>query len=85
MRFKDLSLRLKIMLGALLPVFLLGVVGVTTIININGMSDSNKLVEHTHHVIANAKHIVSSAVDMETGMRGFLLAGKDSFLDPYRN
>jgi methyl-accepting chemotaxis protein len=28
--------------------------------------------------------ITSAAVDMETGMRGFMLAGKEEFLDPYK-
>jgi len=40
-------------------------------------------VEHTYRVIATAQAIVASAVDMETGMRGFLLAGQDEFLAPY--
>ncbi len=42
-------------------------------------------VEHTYKVIATAQKIVASAVDMETGMRGFLLAGQDQFLEPYNN
>ncbi|GIC82673.1 methyl-accepting chemotaxis protein, partial [Moritella sp. F3] len=40
-------------------------------------------VEHTYRVIATAQAIVASAVNMETGMRGFLLAGEDEFLSPY--
>lgn len=42
-------------------------------------------VEHTYRVIAIAQSIIASAVDMETGMRGFLLAGQDTFLSPYNN
>lgn len=45
----------------------------------------NDWVEHTYKVIALAQDIVASAVDMETGMRGFLLAGKDQFLEPYHS
>ncbi|MFW8634724.1 CHASE3 domain-containing protein [Cribrihabitans pelagius] len=41
------------------------------------------MVDHTHEVIEQAMGIVAAAVDMETGMRGFLLAGKDEFLEPY--
>ncbi len=40
-------------------------------------------VTQTYIVIAEAKEILASAVNMETGMRGFLLAGQESFLDPY--
>jgi methyl-accepting chemotaxis protein len=42
-------------------------------------------VTHTYKVIAHANDIVAAAVDMETGMRGYLLAGKEGFLDPYNN
>jgi len=38
-----------------------------------------------HEVVTTAKQIEAAAVDMETGMRGFLLAGKDEFLEPYNN
>ncbi len=41
-------------------------------------------VDHTHEVLAAAARLVAAAVDMETGMRGYLLAGEDGFLDPYR-
>ena len=40
-------------------------------------------VGHTHEVLAAAAQLLASAVDMETGMRGYLLAGKEGFLDPY--
>ncbi|MHC4874457.1 MAG: methyl-accepting chemotaxis protein, partial [Planctomycetota bacterium] len=40
---------------------------------------------HTRNVIKTADEIVSSAVNMETGVRGFLLAGKDEFLEPYKS
>lgn len=36
-------------------------------------------VEHTYEVIATAQAIVASAVDMETGMRGFFLLDKRTF------
>ncbi|MCP4688130.1 MAG: chemotaxis protein [Desulfobacterales bacterium] len=47
-------------------------------------SDAARWVEHTHGVIAAANEILAAAVDMETGMRGYLLAGKKEFLDPYK-
>jgi len=51
--------------------------------NIEELRELSQRVEHTYRVIATAQAIVASAVDMETGMRGFLLAGKDEFLTPY--
>ncbi len=53
--------------------------------NANELRQLNQWVEHTYEVIATAEAILSSAVDMETGMRGFLLAGRDEFLEPYEN
>ncbi len=47
------------------------------------IDDNRKWVEHTHNVIARANSILAAAVDMETGMRGYLLAGKEDFLEPY--
>ncbi|MCG8525791.1 MAG: methyl-accepting chemotaxis protein [Opitutales bacterium] len=46
---------------------------------------SNEWVDHTHTVIETAAEIVAAAVDMETGGRGYLLAGKEEFLEPYKN
>jgi len=51
--------------------------------NLKTINDTNEWVEHTHKIIQEAMKILASAVDMETGMRGFLLAGKEEFLEPY--
>ncbi len=40
-------------------------------------------VKHTYFVIEEADHLLLSALNMETGMRGYLLAGDESFLEPY--
>ncbi len=40
-------------------------------------------VEHTNNVIIEAKQLLIYAIDMETGMRGYLLTGSDDFLEPY--
>jgi CheY-like chemotaxis protein/signal transduction histidine kinase/CHASE3 domain sensor protein len=40
-------------------------------------------VEHSERVIGNANQLGKEMVDMETGMRGYLLAGEAAFLQPY--
>ncbi|WP_426198970.1 response regulator [Pseudomonas sp. DC3200b2] len=40
-------------------------------------------VDHTDRVINNANEAVKLSIDMETGVRGFLLTGDERFLDPY--
>lgn len=52
---------------------------------IKSLTKTNAWVDHTHVVIAKANEIVAAAVDMETGERGYLLAGKEEFLDPYKS
>ena len=41
-------------------------------------------VEHSERVIGHATEITKLGVDLETGMRGFLLTGDDAFLEPYQ-
>jgi signal transduction histidine kinase/DNA-binding response OmpR family regulator/CHASE3 domain sensor protein len=41
-------------------------------------------VEHSNLVIASGQSVVKLAVDQETGMRGFLLTGQETYLEPYR-
>jgi CheY-like chemotaxis protein/CHASE3 domain sensor protein len=40
-------------------------------------------VQHSDRVINNANEAVKLTVDLETGIRGFLLSGDEHFLDPY--
>ena len=42
-----------------------------------------KWVEHSDRVINNANEAMRLTVDLETGMRGFLITGDEHFLDPY--
>ena len=42
-------------------------------------------VEHTDRVTRVASELQHQSVDMETGMRGFLLTGDDAFLEPYQS
>ena len=39
---------------------------------------------HTLMVLEQAKRLLGSVTDAETGQRGFLLTGEESYLDPYR-
>ncbi len=85
MNFKNLRLKTKIMLGIGVPLVLAVILGILSITNIRSMLKAGERVEHTYNVIGEAEHIIASAVDMETGMRGYLLAGKDDFLNPYQH
>ena len=40
-------------------------------------------VEHSDRVITNANEAARLTIDLETGMRGYLITGDEHFLDPY--
>lgn len=81
--FKSLGLRVKIILGSCITLVLMILLGLVSMNANKALTDSNKWVDHTHTVIATANAIIAAGVDMETGMRGYLLAGKEDFLAPY--
>jgi diguanylate cyclase (GGDEF)-like protein len=85
MRLRDFKTKNKVNIGFVLPILLLVVLSITAYWSISRIVEANKWVQHTHKVIAAANGIVASAVDMETGMRGYLLAGQEEFLNPYNS
>ncbi len=82
--FKNMGLKFKIILGSCVTLVLMVILGIVSINATKSLTNVNARVDHTHVVIATANQIVASGVDMETGMRGYLLAGKEEFLDPYK-
>jgi len=82
-RFKDIKTKSKIFIGFAAPIGLLIVLSMTAYYSIGRLVQTDKWVQHTHTVLAKASGVVSAAINMETGMRGYLLAGKEEFLDPY--
>jgi PAS domain S-box-containing protein len=43
-----------------------------------------RLVDHTKDVIAELEGVQAAMTESETGQRGFLITGEESYLDPYR-
>ncbi len=84
MSFGNMRLRTKILIGICVPLALLVLLGGVSLMNVGAILETSAWVDHTHTVIRDSLKIIGSAVDMETGMRGYLLAGKEEFLDPYK-
>lgn len=55
----------------------------TILINLKSMKENEARVSHSFNAIALANEVLISAVDMETGVRGYLLAGHEDFLESY--
>jgi len=51
---------------------------------VRALLDSEELVEHTWQVILQVERIMSLVKDAETGNRGYLITGDDTYLQPYR-
>jgi methyl-accepting chemotaxis protein len=79
----NLSLRAKIYLCNGITVSFLIALGAICFISSKSLQVANFWVDHTHKVIQKSMSIEGAAVDMETGMRGFMLSGKEEFLAPY--
>lgn len=82
-KVSNLKLKYKMLFGNMFSLILVAALGIITYSTTSGLLKSSHMVNHTHLVIESAMHILGSAVDMETGMRGYLLAGKEEFLGPY--
>lgn len=84
LKLSNLKTKTKFMIGVGFPLLCLIAVGLEALTSLHKLTESNRWVNHTYEVLSVSDSIVASAVNMETGMRGYLLAGKEEFLDPYK-
>src|SRR5438105_2655093 len=73
----------KIGMGFGLALAVLAAIGVTAYLSTRRLVDNGERVTHTHQVLETLESILSLMKDAETGQRGFVLTGKDSYLEPY--
>jgi signal transduction histidine kinase len=62
---------------------LLFVAGLITYQTFRAHSRAADLTQHTFVVLENTRHMLADLIDTETGERGFLLTGDDSYLQPF--
>jgi methyl-accepting chemotaxis protein len=53
--------------------------------NVEKSTDDAAWVAHTHEVMATLTKLLSALQDVETGQRGFIISGEESYLAPYNN
>ena len=71
--------------GIVLLSILLVLNAIVSIRATRALAHSGDAVEHTRAVETETEKIGSLIKDVETGQRGFLLIGKDSYLELYNN
>ncbi|KMS54800.1 chemotaxis protein CheY [Novosphingobium barchaimii LL02] len=69
--------------GLIVAVLFFLVSGTVAYFNVRVLRDDAQKIAHSHEVIVAVNALVSSLQDAETGQRGYLLTGKDSYLAPY--
>jgi len=81
--FEKLSLKGKLSVAFAVPLVLFTAISVITSVSLSNLLTSQKWVNHTHEVIEHGDELMAELVNMETGLRGFLITGQEEFLEPY--
>lgn len=55
----------------------------TLYFDIKELQSTSRWLNHTHEVISKSHNLMKLMVDQETGLRGFLVVGKENFLEPF--
>src|SRR4051794_27785484 len=74
----------KIGLGVAAALVVVVAIGGTAFWFTTKLIATNHWVSHTHLVLEHLQGLLSTLKDAETGQRGFLLTGKEPYLEPYR-
>jgi len=83
--FEKLALKWKLVVGFSIPLVLIVGIASTVYVSLNKLIQTSGWVAHTYQAIDLGNSITSSLVNMETGLRGYLVAGKEEFLEPFTN
>ena len=80
----DPRFRRKLLNVVLVPAGLMLAVSVLLVLQIARLLRDSDLVAHSDLVLSRAFDLQKVTIDLETGLRGYLLTGEDRFLAPYR-
>jgi signal transduction histidine kinase len=74
----------KLLLVAIaLPLITLLIIGTQTYKNIISFQQQTKFIEETHQVITTLQNLLTLITDADTGQRGFVITGNETYLEPY--
>ncbi len=78
------NFRRRLAVALALPLLLMSILAGTLIWQVDRLTSVMQWVDHTDQVIAQANYTQKLLVDMETGLRGYLVTGNTEFLEPYQ-
>ena len=79
----DAPLRTKLIFGYAVILAIMVATSLVSHFSISSIIETEEWVIHTNEVIGDAHAIEGSIIDMETGLRGFIITGTREFLEPY--
>ena len=74
----------KIAAGFALSFVLMAMIGTIAYRSIHILLDTSQMVTHTHRVLEQIEDAFNVLQDAEIGMRGYIITGDESFLEPYQ-
>jgi len=80
-----IELQKKILGGFIMCCAILILVAITSFRNSKKFTEANDWVNHTHEVLYDLERILISSLEAETGTRGFVITGKEDYLEPFTN
>ena len=79
----NMSFARKLTLGFATVLGISVLIALVVFFNVRAIVHASRLVNQTFEVIGVAEDAGSSVVDMETGLRGFVITGEEAYLAPY--
>lgn len=81
----DSNFRRNLIISSSISILILVVNSTASFLSIKSLRESNAWVSHTHEVIYNLNAAKLTMTDAQTGVRGYLITGRDNFLELYKN
>ena len=73
----------RLVLGLVATILFFAVSGGVAYLNTRTLGDGATLVTHTHEVLSALDDVFGYVKDAETGQRGYIITGDESYLEPY--
>ncbi|MBN8875085.1 MAG: CHASE3 domain-containing protein [Rhodospirillales bacterium] len=84
-RLANLVISTKLALAFATIILVIVIAGLANYLKLGFIEQSSEWTAHTYDVLEMTDHVVSSMVDQETGIRGYLVSRDKDFLEPYRS